>query len=141
MALPKIATPQYTLKLPSTGKQIKYRPCLVKEEKILLMAMESEDEQETINCIKKIISDCTDIKQSIDELPTFDIEYLFPGRYGDTLLVETHIEKKEGIRIIFINSIKKKNEDRLLAKSKTTLICINNDFKPVKIPETVREKL
>ena len=77
MALPKIATPQYTLKLPSTGKQVKYRPFLVKEEKLLLMAMESEDEKETINIIKKIISDCTDIKQPIDELPTFDIEYLF----------------------------------------------------------------
>lgn len=77
MALPKIATPQYTLKLPSTGKQVKYRPFLVKEEKLLLIAMESENESETVNCIKTIIADCTDIKQNIDELPTFDIEYLF----------------------------------------------------------------
>lgn len=77
MALPKIATPQYTLKLPSTGKQVKYRPFLVKEEKLLLMAMESEDETQTITTIKQIIGDCTDIKGMIDDLPTFDIEYLF----------------------------------------------------------------
>lgn len=77
MALPKIATPQYTLKLPSTGKQVKYRPFLVKEEKLLLMAMESEDEKQTIATIKSIISDCTDVKGMIDDLPTFDIEYLF----------------------------------------------------------------
>lgn len=77
MALPKLSTPQYTLKLPSTGKQVKYRPFLVKEEKLLLMAMESEDEKETIETIKTIIKSCTDIKQKVDELPTFDIEYLF----------------------------------------------------------------
>jgi len=77
MALPKITTPQYTLKLPSTGKQVKFRPFLVKEEKLLLLAMESEDETQTITTIKQIISDCTDIKGMIDDLPTFDIEYLF----------------------------------------------------------------
>lgn len=77
MALPKIATPQYTLKLPSTNKQVKYRPFLVKEEKLLLMAMESQDETQTIDTIKKIIRDCTNITVPVDQLPTFDIEYLF----------------------------------------------------------------
>ena len=77
MALPKIATPQYTLKLPSTGKNIKFRPFLVKEEKLLLMAMETSDENSTIETIKQIIKDCTNITVPIDSLPTFDIEYLF----------------------------------------------------------------
>jgi len=77
MALPKIATPQYTLKLPSTGKQVKYRPFLVKEEKLLLMAMETADEAGTIETIKTIVKDCTNITVPIDTLPTFDIEYLF----------------------------------------------------------------
>ena len=77
MALPKIATPQYALKLPSTGKNIKFRPFLVKEEKLLLMAMETSDENSTIETIKQIIKDCTNITVPIDSLPTFDIEYLF----------------------------------------------------------------
>lgn len=77
MALPKIATPQYTLKLPSTGKNIKFRPFHVKEEKLLLMAMETSDENSTIETIKQIIKDCTNITVPIDSLPTFDIEYLF----------------------------------------------------------------
>ena len=77
MALPKIATPQYTLKLPSTGKSVKYRPFLVKEEKLLLMAMETADEAGTIETIKTIVKDCTNITVPVDTLPTFDIEYLF----------------------------------------------------------------
>lgn len=77
MALPKIAAPQYTLKLPSTGKGVKFRPFLVKEEKLLLMAMETSDENSTIETIKQIIKDCTNISVPIDSLPTFDIEYIF----------------------------------------------------------------
>ena len=77
MALPKIAAPQYSLKLPSTGKNIKFRPFLVKEEKLLLMAMETSDENSTIETIKQIIKDCTNITVPIDSLPTFDIEYIF----------------------------------------------------------------
>ena len=70
-----------------------------------------------------------------------DIEYLSPGRYGDTLSVETCIEKKEGLRIVFINSIKNEAENKTLAKARTTLVCINEEFKPSKIPEDVRGKL
>jgi hypothetical protein len=77
MALPKIVTPHYTLKLPSTGKNVKFRPFLVKEEKLLLMAMETADENSTIETIQQIIKDCTNIAVPIDSLPTFDIEYLF----------------------------------------------------------------
>ena len=58
MPLPKISTPTYELDLPSTGKKIKYRPFLVKEEKILIMALESEDQKQISNAIKTVISDC-----------------------------------------------------------------------------------
>ena len=78
MPLPKINTPTYDLTLPSTGKKIKYRPFLVREEKILIMAMESENMSEITNAIVQILSDCIvskDIK--VESLATFDIEYLF----------------------------------------------------------------
>ena len=78
MPLPKINTPTYELVLPSTGKKIKYRPFLVREEKILIMAMESEDMTQITSAIIQIISDCLltkDIK--VESLATFDMEYLF----------------------------------------------------------------
>ena len=78
MPLPKINTPTYDLTLPSTGKKIKYRPFLVREEKILIMAMESENMSEITNAIVQILSDCIlskDVK--VESLATFDIEYLF----------------------------------------------------------------
>ena len=78
MPLPKINTPTYELVLPSTGKKIKYRPFLVREEKILIMAMESEDMNQITSAIIQIITDCLltkDIK--VESLATFDMEYLF----------------------------------------------------------------
>ena len=78
MPLPKINTPTYELVLPSTGKKIKYRPFLVREEKNLIMAMESEDMNQITGAIIQIISDCLlakDIK--VESLATFDMEYLF----------------------------------------------------------------
>ena len=78
MPLPKIATPQYTLDLPSTGKSIKYRPFLVKEEKILILALESADVIQITSAIKQILKDCIITKGiKVEELPTFDIEYIF----------------------------------------------------------------
>jgi hypothetical protein len=78
MPLPKINTPTYELVLPSTGKKIKYRPFLVREEKILIMAMESEEMSEITNAIIQILGDCILSKEvKIESLATFDIEYLF----------------------------------------------------------------
>ena len=77
MPFPKIATPTYELVLPSTGKKIKYRPFLVKEEKVLVLALESEDVKQITNAIKAILKDCISTRIKIDTLPTFDIEYLF----------------------------------------------------------------
>ena len=77
MGLPKIAIPEYSLTLPSNGKEIKYRPFLVKEEKILLLAMESEDEKEIVNATKNVIKNCVFDDINIDDMPIFDIEYIF----------------------------------------------------------------
>ena len=78
MPLPKINTPTYELELPSTGKKIKYRPFLVREEKILLMALESEDMKQISNGIIQILNDCIITRGvKVQTLATFDIEYLF----------------------------------------------------------------
>jgi hypothetical protein len=77
MGLPKIAVPEYSLKLPSNGKEIKYRPFLVKEEKILLMAMESENEDEITAATKNVITNCVYGDIDIEDLAIFDIEYIF----------------------------------------------------------------
>ena len=78
MPLPKINTPTYELELPSNGKKIKYRPFLVREEKILIMALESEDMKQITNAIIQILSDCIQTRGvKVADLSTFDIEYLF----------------------------------------------------------------
>jgi hypothetical protein len=77
MSLPKINAPIYELILPSNGKTIKYRPFLVKEQKILLMAMESNDQKTIMNSIKQIINNCCLDTLDTDKLPIFDLEYFF----------------------------------------------------------------
>tara|TARA_B100000780_G_scaffold35714_1_gene22271 strand:- start:195 stop:908 length:714 start_codon:yes stop_codon:yes gene_type:complete len=77
MALPTINTPTYELEIPSTDEKIKYRPFLVKEEKILLLAMESGKQTDVINAIKQIVTACTFGKLKIGTMPMFDVEYLF----------------------------------------------------------------
>ena len=78
MPLPKINTPTYELEIPSTGKKIKYRPFLVREEKILVMALETEDMGQISNAIVEILSACINTRGvKVQELAMFDIEYLF----------------------------------------------------------------
>jgi len=77
MALPKLETKTYTLTLPSTGKEIKYRPFLVKEQKTLLMAQESNSDSETIDAMSQLIKDCTFDKVDPKVCPLFDAEYIF----------------------------------------------------------------
>ena len=86
MPLPKISTPTYELVLPSTGKKIKYRPFLVREEKILILALESEDETQIANAVKKTLKDCIQTRGvKVESLPTFDIEYLFLNIRGKSV--------------------------------------------------------
>ena len=77
MALPKVTTPTYELLLPSTDKKLKFRPFLVKEEKILLIAMENNKEEEIFSAIKQIIKNCLFESVDVDQLPIFDLEYIF----------------------------------------------------------------
>ena len=86
MGLPIIKTPQYELISPSTGKTIKYRPFLVKEEKILILALESQNTKEITNAIKQVLKDCIVTKGiKVESLPTFDIEYIFLNVRGKSV--------------------------------------------------------
>ncbi len=86
MPLPKIATPTYELELPSTGKTVQYRPFLVKEEKLLVIALESEDTKQITTAIKAVIKACILTKGiKVENLPTFDIEYLFLNIRGKSV--------------------------------------------------------
>jgi len=78
MPLPTIETPTYELKLPSSNKKVKYRPFLVKEEKILIIALESRDQSQITNAVQDVLKKCILTKGiDVDSLPTFDIEYVF----------------------------------------------------------------
>ncbi len=86
MPLPKIATPTYELELPSSGKKINYRPFLVKEEKLLVLALESEDTKQITIAIKAVLKNCIQTKGiKVENLPTFDIEYLFLNIRGKSV--------------------------------------------------------
>ena len=77
MALPKLTTPTYELEIPSTDEKVKYRPFLVKEEKILMMALETKNESDIVQAVKDIVSSCTFNKVNLDAMPMFDVEYVF----------------------------------------------------------------
>ncbi len=120
MPLPKINTPTYELVLPSTGKKVKYRPFLVREEKILIMALETEDIKQITNAVVEILTECILTKGvSISNLATFDIEYLFLNirakSVGET--VEVNIicpdDNKTSVPVkIDIDSIKVKKDKK-----------------------------
>jgi hypothetical protein len=93
MPLPKIATPTYELELPSTGKTIQYRPFLVKEEKLLVLALESESTKEITTAIKNVIKNCIQTRGiKVEQLPTFDIEYLFLNIRGKSVGEEIEVK-------------------------------------------------
>lgn len=77
MPLPKLKAPTYTLTLPSVDKKVKYRPFVVKDEQVLLTAMESGDEEHMLNAIRDVVQSCTFDKIDVDNLPQFDLEYVF----------------------------------------------------------------
>ncbi len=93
MPLPKIATPTYELELPSSGELIVYRPFLVKEEKLLVLAMESEDTKSITRAIKEVLKSCIKTKGiKVEKLPTFDIEYLFLNIRGKSVGEEVEVQ-------------------------------------------------
>ncbi len=92
MPLPKIATPTYELELPSTGKTLQYRPFLVKEEKLLVLALESEDTKQITTAIKTVLKSCILTKGiKVETLPTFDIEFLFLNIRGKSVGEEVEV--------------------------------------------------
>ncbi len=92
MPLPKISTPTYELELPSSGQTIKYRPFLVKEEKVLVIALESEDNKQITNAIKAVLKSCIQTRGvKVEHLPTFDIEYLFLNIRGKSVGEELEV--------------------------------------------------
>ena len=114
MPLPTIATPTYELILPSTGKKLKYRPFLVKEEKLLILALESKDQFEITNSVKDVLKECVITKGiEIDDLPTFDIEYIFLNIRAKSIgedinvIVKCPDDRKTEVPItIFVDEIK-----------------------------------
>ena len=77
MSLPVINVPTYELVQPSTKDKLKYRPFLVKEEKLLLMAMEEDDEKQMVDAVRQIVNNCTFVDLDVNKLPMFDLEYIF----------------------------------------------------------------
>jgi len=92
MPLPTIATPTYELELPSTGKKVKYRPFLVKEEKLLVLALETENTKDITTAIKTVLKNCIQTRGvKVENLPTFDIEYLFLNIRGKSVGEEVDV--------------------------------------------------
>ena len=92
MPLPTIVTPTYELELPSTGKKIKYRPFLVKEEKLLVLALETEDTKDISTAIKTVLKNCIQTRGvKVENLPTFDIEFLFLNIRGKSVGEEVEV--------------------------------------------------
>ena len=92
MPLPTIATPTYELELPSTGKKVKYRPFLVKEEKLLVLALETESTKDISTAIKTVLKNCIQTRGvKVENLPTFDIEYLFLNIRGKSVGEEVEV--------------------------------------------------
>ena len=77
MSLPKLTVMKHKLTLPSTGESITYRPFLVKEEKLLMMAMQTGEQDDMVRALKEIINNCVEKQMNLDSLPMFDIEYIF----------------------------------------------------------------
>ena len=92
MPLPTIVTPSYELELPSTGKKIKYRPFLVKEEKLLVLALETENTKDISTAIKTVLKNCIQTRGiKVENLPTFDIEFLFLNIRGKSVGEEVEV--------------------------------------------------
>ena len=126
MPLPKIATPTYELTLPSTGKTVQYRPFLVKEEKLLVIALESEDNKQITTAIKAVLKACVLTKGiKVESLPTFDIEFLFLNIRGKSVGEELDVnivcpddEKTEVAVKIYLDDIEVQHDENHTNKIK-----------------------
>ena len=133
MALPKLDTPTYRLTLPSTGEEIQYRPFLVKEQKLLMMAQESENDNEIVDMVSQIVNACTFEKIDVNTSPMFDIEYLFLQIRGKSvgekidLTITCPDDEKTSVPVqVDINDI-----SVLMSEEHNNEIDLNNDIKMV----------
>jgi hypothetical protein len=122
ISLPKIETPKYKLKIPSNNKVVEFRPYLVAEEKLLLIASESEDKNSILDAIKQIVQNCTFNKLDVEELTNFDLEYIFiklrtksVGEVSEMITKCSHCKKEneiginlEKVEVVFPENIDKK---------------------------------
>ena len=131
--LPKLDTPTYRLTLPSTKEEIQYRPFLVKEQKLLMMAQESENDNEVVDMVSQIVNACTFEKIDVDTSPMFDIEYIFLQIRGKSvgekidLNITCHDDEKTSVPVqVDINDI-----SVLMSEEHNNEIDLNNDIKMV----------
>ena len=131
--LPKLDTPTYRLTLPSTKKEIQYRPFLVKEQKLLMMAQESEDDNQVIDMVSQVVSACTFEKIDVNTSPMFDIEYIFLQIRGKSVgeKIDLNItcpdDEKTSVPVqVDINDI-----SVLMSEEHNNEIDLNNDIKMV----------
>ena len=96
MALPQIKTPEFITSLPSTGEKIVFRPFLVKEEKVLLMAQQGKDEEEVVRAVYNILESCIKTPMTVTDLPVFDVEWLFLQLRGKSVSEDLDIKLKHG---------------------------------------------
>ena len=133
MPLPKIATPTYSMVLPSTEKEINYRPFLVKEEKLLVLALESEDTKQITTAIKAVLRSCVLTKGiKVESLPTFDIEYLFLNVRGKSVgeTIDVNIicpdDEKTSVKVVIdlddIKVIKNENHSKKVELDKNLMM-------------------
>ena len=101
MALPTMDLPTYDLEVPSTKKKIKFRPFLVKEEKVLLMALESENDESIRNAVLQLLKGCISSRIKLEELATFDLEYIFLNIRAVSVLSLIHISEHTRLRRIW----------------------------------------
>jgi len=143
MSLPTIVAPNYELTVPSTGKKIKFRPFLVKEEKILLLANETKDQDQILSAMKQIVSNCTFNEVDPEEAATFDIEYIFlqlrAKSVGESVEVNIKCTKCDTpipvrVELSEIQVIKEKNHTNKIAISDTMgLVMRYPNFKALQI--------
>ena len=139
MSLPKLNTALHTLVLPSTGEEISFRPFLVREEKILMMAMESGETKDMINSLRQIIDSCVESKLDVKHLPMFDIEYIFlhlrARSVGEEIEVsfqmptEDSCEKMEDKNCQYKTKVKVDDINVERDESHTDLISLTDDIK------------
>ena len=129
MALPKLNAPTHTLVLPSTGEEVKFRPFLVKEQKLLLMAQQNEDMKEVADAMIKIISNCTGLNSS--NLPTFDVEYMFLKIRGKSVgdIVELNLICPDDEVTTVPTKLDLNEVDVQISENHTNEIKLNDDIK------------